>query len=63
MDADRLAALLEGRLRGSERAAAIAELAALPDTDFGVFAEATKVLREQEKERKGGKGRGASTSS
>lgn len=51
MDADRLAALLDGRLRGPERAAAIAELAALPDADFGVFAEATKGLREQEEER------------
>ena len=48
MDADLLAALLDGRLDEAARAAAISELAALEHGDLGVFAEATKALRKLE---------------
>ena len=48
MDHNRLAALLDGTLRGADREAAISELAALNDDDLGVYAEAIAVLREQE---------------
>jgi hypothetical protein len=48
VDADLLAALLDGRLDEVAREAAIGELAALEHGDLGVFAEATKALRKLE---------------
>jgi hypothetical protein len=48
MDHNRLAALLDGTLRGADREAAISELAALNDDDLGVYAEAIAVLRDHE---------------
>ncbi len=51
MDPDRLAALLDGSLRGKDRQAAIAEVAAFSDDDLGVFADAAAVLRERDEER------------
>lgn len=50
VDADLLAALLDGRLDEVARKAAIGELAALEYGDLGVFAEATKVLRKVEEQ-------------
>lgn len=54
MDAERLAALLDGTLTGGDRTAAIAEIGTLCDDDLGVFAEAMRVLRDRDREDGGG---------
>lgn len=52
MDHNRLAALLRGPLTGADRQAPLADIAALPDDELGVFADAAAILRDDDDRRK-----------